>query len=302
MTLNPRLRWFHIGGLLLAGGLAFVSFYAHIERFFVFFPQAELDFQPSDLGLRAEEVLVPVADRVRIHGWYFPPPDTRAPVLLFCHGNAGNISHRLDNVQHLVRHGLGVLLFDYRGYGRSTGSPSEQGIYADGRAAYEHLVNERGVSPERIVVFGRSLGGAVAVEVALHHPVRGAILESAFTSTRGMARRMGISALLAPVLPAHYNNLDKVGRLRVPTLFIHGRADEIVPFSMGEALYAAAAGPKAFLALDRAGHNDTTVQGGETYFRVLSRFAVDPEEGMNDPALIRSNRTEPRRGCPRISL
>ena len=269
------LRWYHLLGIALAGGVAFIMFYSHIENFFVFFPDKELEFQPNDLGLEAEDVFLDSGDGARIHGWFFPPPDTQAPVLLFCHGNAGNISHRLDNVRHLVQHGFGVFLFDYRGYGKSTGRPSEKGIYQDGRAAYAYLVNERKIPPERIVAFGRSLGAAVAVEVALHEPVRCVILESAFTSTRDMAKQMGPFALLSPVLPAHYNNLSKVPRLKVPKLFIHGNQDELVPFRMGEALYEAASTPKSFLPLKGAGHNDTYVVGGERYFRVLVDFVND---------------------------
>lgn len=276
------LKWFHIVGIVLACGVLAVVFYPRIESFFVFFPQTELELQPKDQGLEAQEVLVEVEEGVRVHGWYFPPPDAEAPVLLFCHGNAGNISHRLDNVRHLVRHGLGVMLFDYRGYGRSTGSPSEQGIYRDGRAVYEHLVREKGIPPERVVPFGRSLGAAVAVEAALRHPVRCVILESAFTSTKGMAREMGPFALFSFLAPAHYDNLGKVPRIDAPLLIIHGREDEIVPFHMGEALYQAATEPKSFLPLDRAGHNDTYVMGGERYFRVLAGFARNPEGGIRE--------------------
>ncbi len=270
------LKWFHIVGILLAGGIIFFACYSRIENFFVFFPQKELDLQPGNLGLQAEEVFVKVDDEAVIHAWFFAPPNDRAPVLLFCHGNAGNISHRLDNVRHLVQHGLGVLLFDYRGYGKSTGRPSEKGVYRDGRTAYEYLVHERKIPPERIVPFGRSLGAAVALEVALHHPVRSVILESAFTSTRDMAKRMGPFALLSPVMPANYNNLDKIRRLKASKLIIHGRDDDIVPFKMGETLYSAASEPKAFLPMDGAGHNDTYVVGGEPYFKALAEFAWDP--------------------------
>lgn len=270
------LKWFHIVGILLAGGIMFFACYSRIENFFVFFPQKELDFQPGNLGLQAEDVFVKVDDEAVIHAWFFAPQDDRAPVLLFCHGNAGNISHRLDNVRYLLQHGLGVLLFDYRGYGKSTGRPSEKGVYMDGRAAYEYLVHERKIPPERIVPFGRSLGAAVALEAALHHPVRCVILESAFTSTRDMAKRMGPFALLSPLMPANYNNMDKIRRLDAPKLIIHGREDEIVPFKMGETLYSAAREPKAFLPLDGAGHNDTYVVGGEPYFKALAEFAWDP--------------------------
>jgi uncharacterized protein len=274
------LKWFHIVGIFLAVGIIFFACYPRIENFFVFFPQEKLDLQPMDLGLQARDMFVTSGDDVLIHSWFFEPPDDDSPVLLFCHGNAGNISHRLDNVRHLLRHGLGVMLFDYRGYGRSTGRPSEKGVYQDGRAVYEQLVEELGISPERIVPFGRSLGAAVAMEVALHHPVRCVILESAFTSTRGMARQMGPFALLSPVLPVNYDNLNKVRRLEVPKLIIHGRADEIVPFRMGETLFRAAPEPKAFLALDGAGHNDTYVVGGEPYFEALAGFAKDPAHAV----------------------
>ena len=266
-------RWYPLLGIVLVGCLAFIMLYSRIENYFMFFPEKELDLYPRDLGLEAEDVLVDTPDGVRIHGWLFPPPNVQAPLLLFCHGNAGNISHRLDNVQHLVRHGFGVFLFDYRGYGRSTGRPSEQGIYQDGRAAYAYLVNGRKIPADRIVLFGRSLGAAVAVEVALNHPVRCVILESAFTSTRAMARHMGPFALLSPVLPAHFNNLEKIPRLEGPKLLVHGTADEIVPFSMGRALFEAAREPKTFLPLKGAGHNDTYVVGGERYFQALVEFA-----------------------------
>lgn len=272
------LKWFHTVGIILIGGAVFFACYPRIENFFVFFPQKELELLPADFRLEAEDVLLDSKGEARIHAWFFPPPDHKAPVLLFCHGNAGNISHRLDNVRHLVRHGLGVMLFDYRGFGKSTGRPSEKGVYADGFAAYDFLVNERDIRPERIVPFGRSLGAAVALEVALHRQVRAVIIEGAFTSTKGMARRMGPFALLSPVLPANYNNLDKITRLTVPLLIIHGRDDEIVPFRMAETLFAAAPEPKVLLPLDGAGHNDTYFVGGEPYFRALAEFANQGDE------------------------
>jgi fermentation-respiration switch protein FrsA (DUF1100 family) len=270
------LKWFHLLGIFLMGGILFFACYPRIENFLVFFPEAELVLEPGDLGLPAHDIFVEVEEGTVIHGWFFAPPDDEAPVLLFCHGNAGNISHRLDNVRHLLGHGMGVLLFDYRGYGKSTGRPSEEGVYKDGLAAYGHLVRELRVPPDRVVPFGRSLGAAVALEVALNQQVRSVILESAFTSTRGMARRMGVFALVSPFIPSNYNNLAKITRLEAHKLIIHGTEDEIVPFKMGEALYEAAPEPKAFLPLYGAGHNDTYVTGGEAYFRALAGFAKTP--------------------------
>ncbi len=267
------LKWFHILIVVLALGVGFWAFYPRIENVMVFFPEAALDLTPRTLRLHAEDVLVDTPDGERLFGWYFPSRDPAQPVLLFFHGNAGNISHRLDNVRLLLREGLGVVLVDYRGYGRSTGRPSEKGVYLDGLAVHDHAVKALGIPADRLVAFGRSLGAAVAMEVALNRPLRCLILESAFTNTRDMARGMGIFALLSPLLPANYNNLHKIVRVTLPTLIVHGRRDEIVPFSMGERLFLKAGQPKAFLPVDGAGHNDTYDVGGPAYFQAIAMFS-----------------------------
>jgi len=207
-----------------------------------------------------------------LHGWFFPLPG-KEPTILFCHGNAGNISHRIENVKLLLDYGLQVFIYDYRGYGRSKGRPSEAGLYQDGLAAYDYLIEHKRILPDRIIPFGRSLGAAVAMEIATKRDVRTLIIESAFTSTKDMAKSMFLFQLLSPFLPPHYNNLRKIKGITVPKLIIHGDTDEIIPFSMGQRLYRAANVPKYFFPIRGAGHNDTYFVGGKRYFQIFSDFA-----------------------------
>ncbi len=255
----------------LAGLILLIIFYPQIENFFVFHPETGFDKAPEQMGMQYEPVFFEAGDRTKLHGWFFPLPG-KSPVILFCHGNAGNISHRLGNVQKLLSNGYQVFIYDYRGYGRSTGNPSRKGIYSDGLAAYDYLVKNRNIFPDRILLFGRSLGAAVAIEIAIQRPVNRLILESAFTSTKGIARTMPLFALISPFLPAHYNNLKKIERITVPKLIIHGNRDELIPFNMGRELFEAAPEPKAFYAIEGAGHNDTWLIGGSRYFETLKRF------------------------------
>ncbi len=257
--------------LLLAGVIVFILFYNPIENFFVFHPQADFDTSPERMNLPYESVAFDTADGTQLHGWFFPRPGT-PPVILFCHGNGGNISHRLGNIEKLLNDGFAVFIFDYRGYGKSQGSPSRKGIYLDGLAAYDFLVEKRGIAPDRIILFGRSLGAAVAMEIAVLKKANRLILESAFTSTKDLARSMPLFFVLSPFLPAHYNNLKKIRNVSMPKLIIHGDLDRIIPFSMGKRLFEAAPEPKAFYAIEGAGHNDTWIIGGNRYFEILKGF------------------------------
>jgi len=251
-----------------------VVFYPWIENHMVFFPDRSFEATPLRWGLAAEDVFFEAGDRTRLHGWFLPST-SGAPVVLFSHGNAGNISHRLENAKFLIERGLQVFLYDYRGYGRSEGRPSERGIYQDGLAAYDWLAAHKGIPPDRIVAFGRSLGAAVAIEIAARRAVRALIVESGFTSTRDMARQMVLFRPLAPLLPARYNNLEKIRRIHAPKLIIHGEADEVVPFSMGQALYRAAPEPKSHYWIPGAGHNTTYDVGGQNYWDVFLRFILE---------------------------
>jgi fermentation-respiration switch protein FrsA (DUF1100 family) len=220
-------------------------------------PGRALDATPADIGLQYEDVGIDTADGERLHGWYVPATNARG-TLLFFHGNAGNISHRLESILIFNRLALDVLIVDYRGYGQSTGRPGEQGTYRDAQAAWDYLVRERSVSPGNIVIFGRSLGGAVGAWLASELPAveqpAAVIIESAFTSGADMARR------LYPVYPARlltrlrYPVVDYVQRISCPVLVVHSRNDEIIPFAMGRAIYEAAPQPRDFIEL-RGDHN-----------------------------------------------
>lgn len=192
--------------------------------------------------------------------------------MLWSHGNAGNIVHRLENLRELYEHGLTAFIYDYRGYGRSDGVPSEQGLYLDAMAAYDHLANERKIPVGRIVDFGRSLGASVAGDLARRRPVAGLILETPFPSVEAVARRVFHG------LPAHLllkSRFDLVARLReihLPLLVLHGDRDTVIPFDLGRAVYEAANEPKEFVVIPGADHNNTYLIGGETYFQRLLGF------------------------------
>jgi hypothetical protein len=262
-------------------------------------PGRALTATPADIGLAFENVTIGTGDGERLHGWYVPaqakngvrahfpeeqahtenisdekgsdPIFTDPGVVLFFHGNAGNISHRLDSLAIFHRLGLDTLIIDYRGYGESTGSPSEAGTYRDAEAAWDYLVEERGIAPQRIIVFGRSLGGAVGAWLASRERPAGVIIESCFSSGVEMARR------LYPFLPAglitrlRYPVTDYVRAIRAPLLVVHSRDDEIIPFDMGQAIFAAAPEPKSFLEL-RGDHNMGFLLSREAYVAGLEAF------------------------------
>lgn len=266
--------------LLLVAGVSFMN---PLERL-IFVPDSVLEGTPKQLGLDYEDVEFTTADGVRLHGWYVA--GTRSETLLWFHGNAGNISHRLDNLRLLHDHvGTAVFLFDYRGYGRSEGQPSERGLYDDARAALRHLASERGVSGEELIYFGRSLGSGVAIELASEATPRGLILETPFASIRAMARNL--FGPLAVVAPSSFDNSSKIRRLTCPKLFIHGDSDSLVPYAQGRELFEAAPPPKAFYTIRGADHNDTYIVGGSTYFRRFREFIEAlPDRGSwsSDPS------------------
>ena len=250
--------------------LSFI-FYSKIENHFIFFPQTSFSLTPDNLHLNYKEVYFYSQDRERLHGWFFPA-DKDAPVILYCHGNACNISDMLEHTSLLIEKNLQVFLFDYRGYGKSTGTPSEKGIYMDAQAAYDYLVNEENIPTDKIVLFGHSLGAAAAIHIAQKNKIRSIIIESAFTSTKDMSKKIFPFNTVSFLLPANYNNLEKIGKINMPKLIIHGQDDEIVPFEMGRRLFEASKEPKYFYPINGAGHNDASIVGGERYFKVVADF------------------------------
>lgn len=245
---------------------------AALEHMFLYFPDSDLVATPSAFNLPFEEVHFPANDDTRLHGWYVPGAKGQ-PLVLFCHGNAGNISHRLDNLRLLHELGVSVFIFDYRGYGRSEGRASESGTYEDARGALAWLAR-KGWTPERMIYFGRSLGAAVALQLATEHPPAGLILESAFTSIREMGRQHYplLWTLAGWALEARYDNTSKIGQLKAPLLVIHGSADRIVPVRMGQALFAAAPEPKTLFIIPTADHNDTYTKDELNYRKQWQAF------------------------------
>ena len=242
------------------------------EHNLIYFPSRTHDLSPADLGLAVEEAPLTTEDGVHLHAWFLPVRGSRLTVL-FASGNAGNMSHRLDRARLLqARLRTDVLLFDYRGYGRSGGSPDEEGTYRDARAAWQYLAETRGTPTERLILFGESLSAAVVLDLAISRPCRALVLESPFTSIRDMAAAVVPFLPVGPLLRTRYDNLAKIPRLGVPLLLLHGEADEIVPFAQARRLFAAAPEPKRFFPIPRAGHNDTYVTGGDAYWRTLAAF------------------------------
>jgi len=239
----------------------------------LYFPTRSLDGTPASVGLRHADLDIPTSDGLRLHGWWIPSP--RRPVaahVLFFHGNGGNISHRLVHARALADAGLDVLLFDYRGYGRSTGAADEAGTYRDARAARAALLAQPGIDAAAILYLGESLGGAVATELALAEPPAGLILQSAFTSVREMAR-LHYPVVPSALVPDAYPTLERIARVRCPVLILHGDRDDIVPVGHGRALFAAAAGNKRLEVVRGAGHNDFVTAAGTAYGETIAAWA-----------------------------
>lgn len=253
--------------------LALVFFVYFTQSGMLYFPELpsrKISATPDHYGLAYEELQLVAEDGVKLHGWFLPAENPRA-TLLFFHGNAGNISHRMESLEIFHELGLETLIIEYRGYGRSEGRPSENGTYLDAEAAWRYLTEEREVPPHEILLFGRSLGAAIASHLARDRQPMGLILESAFVSVPDLA------ATLYPFLPVRllsrfrYNNRDNLQAVTSPVLIVHSRNDEIIPYQHGRRLFAAAGEPKYFLQL-RGGHNDGFMVTGEDYVDGLDDF------------------------------
>ena len=233
-------------------------------------PGRALTASPGDIGLEYEEVYLTTSDNERLHGWYVPATNSKG-VLLFFHGNAGNISHRLDSIGIFHQLGLDTLIIDYHGYGQSTGKATEQGTYLDAQAAWNYLVDERGIPADQIIIFGRSLGGAVGAWLGAQHTPAAVIIESSFSSGVDMARRLYPFLPVRLITRLRYPVAEYASHLDCPVLVVHSRDDEIIPFEMGQSIYAAVKPRKSFLEI-RGDHNNGFFISRREYVEGLAGF------------------------------
>jgi len=249
-----RIFLLYAGVLLLSAYVVFGLFLLVMQSKFLYRPIREVTVTPGDRGLHFEDVTFQSLDGTALHGWYVPALDAPFTVLL-CHGNGGNVMHRLESLDQFHAMNLSCFVFDYRGYGQSAGKPTEQGTYGDARAAYNWLTQTKGIPADRIIILGRSLGGSIAANLATQVPEAGLVVESAFTSFAE------IGAKFYPYMPVRlfarykYNTRQSLTRVHCPVLVVHSRDDKLIPFAFGRRLFEAANEPKQFLDVV-GGHND----------------------------------------------
>jgi fermentation-respiration switch protein FrsA (DUF1100 family) len=258
-----------LAGVIAGWGLLNAFFFL-AQPGMVFYPVKQLAATPADWGMSYEDITLTTGDGVRLSAWLIPSPGARQ-TLLFLHGNAGNISHRGDSIAIFHRLGLDVLILDYRGYGRSEGTPSETGLDRDARAAWRWLTEERGLEPSDIVVFGRSLGGIVAARLSAAVRPAGLILESTPSSARDAADALFPVLSRIVLLRFDLDAVAAMGRVACPVLVLHSPDDEIIPYRLGRRIFEAAPEPKRFMELT-GGHNDGFLRSQPAYELALAAF------------------------------
>jgi len=260
----------YVAGILALAYVAFGLTLLFMQPKLLYRPVRDVAFTPADLGLEFEEVTFQSDDGRKLAGWYVPVHHGRFTVL-FCHGNGGNIMHRLDSLKFFHKLGVSCFVFDYQGYGDSEGRPTEAGTYRDAEAAYRWLTGEKGVPAHRIIIFGRSLGGSIAAYLATRVAARALVVESAFTSYPDIGARFYPYMPVRPFARYRYNTRVCLEAVRCPVMIVHSRDDELVPFDFGEALFEAAAEPKQFVEIS-GGHNDGFLVSGDVYRDAWSRW------------------------------
>jgi len=258
----------------------FIYFY---QTRLIFQPSQELTSTPADQGLAYVDAAIRTRDGVMLHGW-FVPHTTPSGTVLFLHGNAGNISDRPLTLARLHEMRLNVLMLDYRGYGHSRGSPSAQGTFADARAAWDYLINYQDLQPSEIIIYGRSLGGAVAIELGSHTQPRAVIIESTFTSIADMAADIYPYVPTRLLLRHKYPSIETLATINSPVFIAHSEDDELIPPSHGQRLLQLAAEPKQFYRLTGS-HNQAFVESGQVYYDALRQFIdrTRSDPGIDDP-------------------
>ena len=269
------MQWLQIKWVLVTVAVVLIA-YLLLRRFEwrqVYYPSRSMENTPLDAGMEFEEITFVTQDDCELHGWWIPA-EGAAGSLIFCHGNGGNLSGRIHFLHALHGLGLNVFAFDYRGYGKSRGYPSEKGTYLDALAAYEVVRNKHGDKEEPpVLVFGRSLGGAVAAELVLRRKAKAIVLESTFTSIGDMAERQFPGIPLRHFLSIKYDTLSKMPRIKIPTLIAHGKNDSLVPVEMGRQLAELAGGAVTYIETD-TGHNDVHWETNPAYWEQLKQFVA----------------------------
>jgi len=285
MSKTARVLWSIVRILLLAiaGFYALVLLYFGLSQGrFIYFPEPEITATPADIDLQYEDLILTTSDGLRLSAWYIPAIDARGTVL-FCHGNAGNISSRLETIRIYNKLGLNMLVFDYRGFGQSEGKPTESGTYLDTDAAFDYLVENKGLSHDGIILLGRSLGGAMVVDIARRRSPKALIVESSFTSIPDLAGEMYPFLPVKLISQFKYNSLARIAEIECPVLVIHSPDDLVIPFEHGKLLFEAASARKQFLEISGS-HNDGFIVSGKTYEDGIDRFlstigSVTPDSG-----------------------
>lgn len=257
--------------ILLIFFVFLIVYLKYYEKRGIYFPTKNIELIPSDIGLEYEDIYFVTEDKIKLNGWFVKAKNPKA-IFLYCHGNAGNISHRLEVIQIFNRLNLDVFIFDYRGYGRSEGSPSESGLYKDCEAAYDYLIMREDVRKDRIIAFGKSIGANVVVNLASKRGVCGLITYGGFSCAYDMGKRIfPFLPLFKWIVTVKYDAESLIRSIGIPKLIIHSTDDEIVPFKLGKKLFEAAAEPKEFYSM-RGGHNEAILLGKEEFSLRISSF------------------------------
>lgn len=258
--------------LIILGCIAFFSFVRYLESVSVFYPTRQIDIFPDHLGLPFEEIFLKTQDGVILNGWFIENPQASSSVIFF-HGNAGNIGDRLDKILTFYELGLNVFIIDYRGYGKSQGKPSEEGMYQDATATYDYLVTRKDINPQRIIVYGASLGGVAAIDLATKRDLAALIIDSSFTSAADMCKRI-YPFVPTVLMTTKMDSQDKIKKVKIPKFFIHSLDDEVVPFKLGQKLFELAPAPKDFLKVSGA-HMEAHIASRGVFIEGVGKFLKD---------------------------
>jgi len=242
----------------------------YFEKKGIYYPSKEIILSPADVGLKHEDIFFTTDDNLRLNGWFVPSGQSRG-TLLFCHGNAGNISHRVEIIKIFNQLNLNVFIFDYRGYGRSQGVPTEQGLYKDAQAAFQYLLSRGDVDQGTIIIYGKSIGANVAIKLASMVKAAALISESGFTSAYDMGRRLFPYLPIKWIITVKFDAQSTIKNIAIPKLIIHSEDDEIIPFTMGKKLFEVAASPKELYQMQGT-HNEAIFTSGQEYSRRLDSF------------------------------